>query len=103
MDDTCVVAYEPSVDGLTVRDPRDASPVRFERVAEFKCYADADAAIGEIRGIARDGRMSTRRAVEEWLGEAFGPMRASTDSENADYEAMLSRLSRPLDDGEAVL
>lgn len=40
-----VVAYEPDVDGLTVRDPRDVSPSRFEALGAFPSYEAADAFI----------------------------------------------------------
>lgn len=39
----CVVAWEPDVNGLTVRDPRDVSPARFVAVAAFPTYEAAHA------------------------------------------------------------
>ena len=45
-----VVAWEPSVDGLTIRDPRDVAAVRFAPVAAFPTYDEAYAFIRLVRG-----------------------------------------------------
>ena len=44
-----VVAWEPDVDGLTIRDPRDVSRVRFVAVAAFPTYDAAHAFVRMIR------------------------------------------------------
>ena len=46
---TYVVAYEPDVDGFTVRDIHDVSPARFEAVAVFGSYEEADWLIRHIK------------------------------------------------------
>lgn len=51
-----VVAWEPDVNALTVRDPRDVSPARFETLGAFPSYESASAFIHLIEEHHGDGR-----------------------------------------------
>ena len=51
-----VVAWEPDVDGLTIRDPRDVSRVRFVPVAAFPTYEAAHAFVRMITADSGGGK-----------------------------------------------
>lgn len=62
-----VVAWEPDVDGMTVRDPKDVSPARFEAVGAFPTFETAHAF---IRLIERE-----YGGYEGWVGHTSHPFR----------------------------
>lgn len=46
-----VIAYEPSVNGLTIRVNTDVSPVRFRPVSSYDTFEEANEAMAEIRKV----------------------------------------------------
>ena len=46
-----VIAYEPAVDGLTIRANTDVCPARFRPVASYDTFEEADSVIREIRKV----------------------------------------------------